>query len=744
MKLNSAQQQAVFHRGSPLLVLAGAGTGKTRVITHRVAQLLEEGVYPWRILAVTFTNKAAAEMRTRIAKLCHDRNDISRLWVGTFHAISARILRLYGDAIGLSRNFAIYDTGDQESLMKQVLKELDISERMYSPRGLLSQLDRAKNQGFSAQELHRIGLSEPLLSVATKAATRYEERLRNADAVDFGDLLLRTVQLLQQAGQTKGAQLANTDPILKFKQQFSHIVVDEFQDTNPVQANLIDLLATQAELCVVGDDDQSIYGWRGADVAQILQFPAQHRGCEIIRLEQNYRSTSHILNCADAVISANQGRLGKKLWCELGNGTPVRVHVVMDERDEAKWIAQEVAQAIHEGESASEIAVFYRTHAQSRALEEAFRLMGIRYTVLGGLRFFDRKEIKDLLAYLRLLANPQSDVDFLRIINVPSRGIGAKTVERLLEYARAQGISLMQAVQTSGDMGLGSAGQRKLAHFGQIMQELQVFAQHANVEQVAEKVLDVTGYRENLSLDDRQEAQTRLENLQEFIGDLARFVSEEPQARLADYLEQVSLTSNVEGDLEAYEEAVALMTVHSAKGLEFTRVYLTGMEERVFPHVRAYDDPQQMEEERRLAYVAVTRAKRQLAISWARQRRLYGQVQVGKPSRFIGKLPQASAVLSHSPAAGFGSAFSVREQAKESWNHDIVYDDSELMAAVMDDTSTIADGHISLYVGMPVRHARFGRGELLGWSGQGEQLKFVLRFANHGTKTILARFCEIE
>jgi DNA helicase-2/ATP-dependent DNA helicase PcrA len=747
VQLNPEQQAAVDHRGAPLLVLAGAGTGKTRVITHRVAALMAEGVPAWRILAVTFTNKAAAEMRERIHGLCQDVPEYDRLWVGTFHSICARVLRRHGEAVGLSRNFAIYDTDDQLRVMRRAFKELNIDDRQVSPRAVLSHLDKLKNRGLRVDRIDRLGLDEPVLSLSRKAGARYEQLVRAGDAADFGDLLVLTVELLERAGQgAPGSQLADLDPVLGLRRRFRHVVVDEYQDTNPVQARLVELLAGNAELVVVGDDDQAIYGWRGADVRQILSFPDAHPGCRMIRLEQNYRSTGHILACADAIIRRNTGRLGKELWSELGDGVRVKVRQLADERDEARFVVDEVLGALAEDVPPHEVAIFYRTHAQSRVIEEALTGSAIRYAVYGGLSFFERKEIKDLLAYLRLLTNPGSDVDFERVVNVPPRKIGDTTVERLKAHAAGLGLGLLPALRTleqSAPPDLSGAALRRLVGFRQLMQELaDSHAAGLPLGELASRVLDLTEYREMLAAEDTEEATERLENLQEFVGALAEFSAEYPDQGLADYLEQVSLAGG-EGDRRADQaRSVRLMTIHSAKGLEFTRVVLTGMEDGVFPHARSLHDDAQMEEERRLAYVAVTRARRELVITWAARRTLFGQTQVGRPSCFLRDLPaDATDRGGRRPPA-------MAPRAEPTWNSDIVYDDDAPTAAPgvlrrrpvappPDD-----DDGPPLFIGMHFRHAKFGAGELIAWDGHGSDLKLHLRFAGAGTKVILARFCE--
>ena len=742
MQLNPEQQAAVEHRGSPLLVLAGAGTGKTRVITNRVTRLLEQGVPAWRILAVTFTNKAAAEMRERIHQQAPEVPEVERLWVGTFHSICARILRRYGEAVGLSRNFAIYDTDDQMRLMKRVLKELNIDDNRLAPRAVLGHLDKAKNRGLPIAQLEKLGLEEPVSSLSKKAGLRYEKLLRAADAADFGDLLVLAVELLANAGQgAPGSQLADLDPALGLKRRFLHVVVDEYQDTNPVQARLISLLSERAELVVVGDDDQAIYGWRGANVAQILGFPDEHPGCKIIRLEQNYRSTGHILSCADAIIRRNAGRLGKTLWSELGEGHPVKIRQLASEHDEARVVVDQVLDALTEDIPPHEIAVFYRTHAQSRVIEEALAASAIRYAIYGGLSFYDRKEIRDLLAYLRLLTNPGSDVDFERIVNVPARKIGDTTVGHLRAHAQARGISLMACLGELEQTGLPAGTCRRLEGFRAIMDELvQAHAARMPLGELASLAMTLTCYREALAAEQSEEATERLENLQEFVGALAEFSTENPEQTLADYLEQVSLTSNSD-DRSDQARRVRLMTIHSAKGLEFTRVILTGMEEGVFPHGRSLQDPTQMEEERRLAYVAVTRAKRDLLITYAARRSLYGQTQVNEPSRFLRDLPALATDRGR-------RASRMSAPPQPSWNSDIVYDSEQPEAAPprgqpqrRRPSAAPAEEGVHLFVGQHFHHAKFGGGQLIAWDGSGADLKLHLRFAT-GIRLILARFCE--
>jgi DNA helicase-2/ATP-dependent DNA helicase PcrA len=740
MSLNPAQRAAVEHRGSPLLVLAGAGTGKTRVICHRVASLLDEGIPAWRILAVTFTNKAAAQMRERIDRLCEDRDDVRELWVGTFHSICARILRRHAEAVGLSPRFSIYDTADQRSVMKRVLGDLNVSDKQYTPSGVLGHIDRAKNQGLDPNAIAELGLPEPVERVVRSAWLDYQKRLLAADAVDFGDLLLHAVRALRAAVRPSSGQLGDLDPMYRLTTRFKHVVVDEFQDTNPVQAELVDRLSRRAELCVVGDDDQSIYGWRGAQVEQILRFADRHEGTETIRLEQNYRSTMNVLRCADAVIRKNRGRLGKTLWSENGDGDPVRVWRLESERDEARLVASEIRHAVDEGADPEEIAIFYRTHAQSRVIEDEVRRSGLSCRIVGGVAFYERQEVKDALAYLHVLRNPSSDAHVLRILNRPTRGIGKTTIARLAERAGALGQPLWAALQDPAAAGLKTGAARRVTAFVEMIAGLQRDMERLTLDELLAQLIDSTGYREMLAADDTDEGRTRLENLQELHGNVVEFLRERPQGSLDEFLELVSLAGGerAEGD---QSRAITLMTIHTAKGLEFERVYLTGMEERVFPHARVLDDDRQLEEERRLAYVALTRAKQHLTLTMAARRMIFGQTQVGQPSRFVLDLPRgATEQIGRIDAPRAPMATPVRREPA-AWQDDIVYDADPGIDAPFEDDGDLAEG-VPLYVGMMVRTRTFGDAEVLGWSGSGAKLKLQLRLATREIKTIMARFVE--
>jgi DNA helicase-2/ATP-dependent DNA helicase PcrA len=573
----------------------------------------------------------------------------------------------------------------------------------------------------------------------------YEARCQRAGLVDFAELLLRAHELW----------LHHPALLHHYQQRFRHLLVDEFQDTNSIQYAFVRVLAGETgEVFVVGDDDQAIYGWRGADVGQILNFPDRHAGCEIIRLEQNYRSTTLILDCANAVIRAGVHRHDKQLWSELGPGEPVELYGFQDEREEAQFVARAVGRAINEGESPSQIAVFYRTHAQSRPLEEALRRAGVRYRMLGGIRFYDRREIKDLVAYLRLLTNPNSDLDCLRIINVPARRIGSKTIESLIKWATQNQTSLYAACgpgsKHGADAGLGKIARRAVQGFWDTMEQLRIDADKLAHDQIAALVLDRVGYIE--SLEAEPDGDSRVENLQEFVGSLEQFVAEQPEAGLAEYLEQISLATTE--DAVTVDEAITVMTVHSAKGLEFDRVFLIGLEEQVFPHARVLSDGDRdgLEEERRLAYVALTRARRKLQLSHVQSRLLWGRSMQNEPSRFVGMLPEHGIV--RLGLAARRRKPEPRQQPRERrWDDDIERDEPEPTRArprpspskPTPERSDIEydDDHqhsVRMVQGMRVRHPKFGVGTVLAWSGSGTELKLTLSFAGE-QRTVLARYC---
>jgi DNA helicase II / ATP-dependent DNA helicase PcrA len=644
-ELNDAQRAAVLHGEGPLLVFAGAGSGKTRVITYRIARLLaEDGVPPYRILAVTFTNKAAGEMRERLEKLAGSL--VSDLWVGTFHSLSSRLLRRYAAEVGLSQRFSIYDDSDQKALITRVIKNAGFDERDYTPKLCMSKIHAKKREGIGPEEIE---LSPAFDKTLLDVYVGYERALRAADAVDFDDLILLMVRLLE----SRPNPAPPTDPDAhstrsageELRKKFDYVLVDEFQDTNAIQYRWVRAFAARTRnLCVVGDDDQSIYAWRGADIRNIRNFVHDFPGAEVIKLEQNYRSTGNIVRAAQKVIEAARDRTDKVLWTDANAGDRIVLNALRDEREEAMLVARTLKERIQAGVAPRELAVFYRINAQSRVLEEALRQSNLPYQIVGGMRFFERAEVKNLLSYLRFLDNPKSDADLVRIFNLPARGLGNKTLDRLLVIATGQGISVFEAIEQSlADADTSGATRKKLEVFYTLMQELRQAAAELHPSELAVKTLEKSGYQAALRAENTAEADARLENLAELVGSIKEYEVEVLQngrePTLAEYLERVALVSDADTMQEG--AAVLLMTVHTAKGLEFDTVLLTGMEEETFPYRGLEsDESDELEEERRLAYVAITRARRRLYISHVASRTIFGQTRYLGPSRFLEQLPE--------------------------------------------------------------------------------------------------------
>ena len=752
--LNEPQAAAVAHTRGPLLVFAGAGSGKTRVITYRVANLVAcESVAPWRILAVTFTNKAAGEMRSRLQELCGA--DVAKaLWVGTFHATCARLLRAHGAAIGLKPNFVIYDANDQKAVVSRVLKEFDLDDRRYPPRAILSHIHKHKQEGRGPDEAAAHSYMD---DVALRLFRAYEERLRASNAVDFEDLILLVTRLLERSDEAD-----------RIRRRFDHLLVDEFQDTNATQYRFLRELAREhSNLCVVGDDDQSIYRWRGADVRNIRGFRRDYPDATIVKLEQNYRSTAFIVAGALAVIARSSEREPKELWTANDPGEPIQIVAARDERDEAAFVVESIRRARAAGTEARDIAVFYRIHAQSRVLEEALRAANMPYQIVGGTRFYERAEVKDALAYLRIVINPSSDVDLLRVVNVPPRGIGTTTLDRLVAWATLNDTSVITALQRIDEVSdLGGAAKKKLAAFRLLLERIQAAAKEVAPGELLEMVLTDTGYVQALEKEDNAEADARIENLRELVGSLHDYEAEAEAAgekpSVAGFLERVTLSS----DVDAMQDGgrVVLMTVHSAKGLEFERVLLTGMEEEMFPYKGV--DPgerEELEEERRLAYVAITRARRRLDMIHTQTRQIFGTTRWNRPSRFLSELPGSGSVHVATPAnaaAGSAGRYIDREplgsrrddsefdapRGARSWRHPQApepqsapepggrYVDHDFFDDRPADVTRMA-----LRRGARVKHDRFGEGQVLQVVSVGEPA-VVAFFPGWGERKILARF----
>jgi len=716
--LNSRQREAVVHEGGPLVVFAGAGSGKTRVITYRVAHLISEhGVAPWRILAVTFTNKAAGEMRERLLGLLGEEGSAVR--VGTFHATCARLLRRHGQSAGLSKDFTIYDDQDQLALVKRVLRDLGLDEKRYQPKAMAGRINRAKQEVQGPEDIETL---DAWSEVVRRVYTAYEERLHQANALDFGDLIYRTVRALEN-------DEAFRDEVVG---RFSHVLVDEFQDTNQAQFRLVRLLAEgHRNLCVVGDDDQSIYRWRGADRRNILDFRASFPDATLVKLEQNYRSTKRILRSANAVITRNTEREPKELWTDNEEGDAVLVVRTMDERDEARLVLRGVRELMAQGRSPSDIAVFYRTHAQSRVIEEALRGGNIAYRIVGGMRFYDRAEVKDLLAYLRVMANPADDMSLLRIINTPARGIGKTTITRLLDHAAEQGRGLTDILGEGAIAQVGNAARKRLAGFHRLICELrEVAVSGAPLGEIGAEVVNQSGYAEMLRHDDSVEADARFQNVQELVASMDEFQRENPESSLADFLENVTLQTSADEDSGG--DRVTLMTVHAAKGLEFPIVMVTGLEEQVFPFkgIDPWEDPEELEEERRLAYVAFTRAEEKLILSFAAVRRIFGQQRVGIPSRFLTELPSEDIEW-----IGGRTSSASRPAPRDERRYEP--DESYVDYSEGSDLSDLE----GLRRGMQVRHPKFGVGEVKEVA-PGSPPRVSVRFPGWGTRKIIASYLE--
>ena len=621
--LNDPQRRAVMHRGTPLLVIAGAGSGKTRVLTHRVAHLIATGdATPWEILAITFTNKAADEMRGRLVGLIGPV--AGRMWVSTFHAACVRMLRAHADRLGYRRSFTIYDDTDSRRLVEHILRDLNIDAKKLPPRGVQAAISGAKAE-LAGADAYAQGASSVFERRIADVYQEYERRLFAASAMDFDDLLLLTVRLFQAA----------PDVLEAYRTRFKHVLVDEFQDTNSVQNEIVLLLAAQHHnVCVVGDSDQSIFGWRGADIRNIVEFEEAFPDAAVIPLEQNYRSTKTILDAANAVIANNVTRVPKELWTEGDAGDPIVRYRAEDEYDEAAWVATEIGRLREfEGMDYGDVAVFYRTNAQSRALEEELVRAAISYKVVGGTRFYDRREIKDLLAYVKLLGNPSDEVAARRIVNVPRRGVGDASVDRLVQWARSNNCSFVDALEHAIEAGVTGKALKGAAEFHGLLAELRhMVEQGAGPGVIVETVAGRTGYRAALEAEDTLDAHSRIENIAELAGAAGEYDS------LDEFLESVALVSDSD-ELDDADRRVSLMTLHTAKGLEFPAVFLVGLEDGVFPHMRALDDPLQLEEERRLCYVGITRARRQLYLTHAWSRTLWGSTSHAIPSRFLSELP---------------------------------------------------------------------------------------------------------
>ena len=712
-------------------MLAGAGSGKTTVLVNRIAYMIsEKHIRPWNILAITFTNKAAREMKDRIERLLGDT--AKDMWIGTFHSVCVRILRSCIDLLGYSRDFVIYDTADTKTVMKECLRELDIDEKSFPVRNVLSIISNAKNDLMDAATFENVYKSDYRMSIIAKIYYRYQTKLRKNNAVDFDDIILNTVKILSE----------NPDVLSKYQDKFRYILVDEYQDTNNSQYLLINLLAqANRNLCVVGDDDQSIYKFRGANIGNILNFEDDYSDVQKITLDQNYRSTQNILDAANSVISNNKGRMGKSLWTSNGDGNRVYVYTGTNEYDEARYIARQIKKHFDEQGSFSDCAILYRTNAQSRVIEEMLMRESVPYKVLSGLRFYDRKEIKDIIAYLRVVYNPNDDVSLARIINEPKRKIGNATLEKARNIAREKETSLYDVISHADDYPEFKTAIKKLLSFSEIIQSLIKLKDTVTIEDLTGRILNDTGYMPALVMEDTTESKTRIENLGEFISVITEFEkNEETGNTLGEFLENISLVSDIDG-YDENEDSAVLMTIHSAKGLEFPIVFLSGLEEGLFPGMRSMESDDDIEEERRLCYVAITRAKEQLYITKTISRTIHGKTMPTTASRFFKEIPVEyleDKTTLQPKVAKVMQDLGVRNAAAPKKE---VYMTKGFGSSVKSSGST---DYSKFKAGDTVEHRTFGRGEILKATPCGNDCILEIQFESIGFKRLMAAFAKVK
>lgn len=759
-RMNDRQFEAVTTVDGPVLVLAGAGSGKTTVLVNRILNLVKFGngynstfvpnvsdediksgldflsgitdfvpdrvfgvneVKPWNILAITFTNKAAGELKERIAaKLGDDALDI---WAGTFHSVCGKILRRNAELLGFSSHFTIYDTDDQRRLMKEIMKQHNIDDKFVPHKYVLSEISSLKDKLITPEEYEQSAGIDYRKKIVAQLYKLYQTRLKNADAMDFDDMIVYTVRLLEQ----------NDDVLEYYQNKFRYVCVDEYQDTNYAQYVLVSLLAGgKNNICVVGDDDQSIYRFRGATIENILNFEDEYKGAKTIRLEQNYRSTSNILNAANKVISNNKGRKGKTLWTDNGDGSKILVHTAYDEREEARFVADGILDYVKKGGKFADNAILYRMNAQSNSMENVFVRSGIAYKIIGGTRFYDRKEIKDVLAYLHLINNNKDDIRLRRIINEPKRSIGDTTVNHAAEIADELGVSIYDVLKRADEFAALSRAQNKIKEFCNIIEELCDIAQDSSISDLFENVLERTGYKFMLECEG-EEGLERLQNVKELASNIAQYELESDEPTLSEFLEEIALINDIDS-LETESDKVILMTIHSAKGLEFDNVYLVGMEEGIFPGNQSiYGGEAEIEEERRLAYVAITRAKKKLTVTNTQSRMLFGSTNRNMPSRFLREIPQELCEIS-----GFTpKTYEVKVHAN-SFTPSAATRTSSFVA---EKKQTVSSSSYS--IGQRVLHKTFGEGMILGVTPMGNDTLLEIAFDTVGTKKIMAGFAKL-
>lgn len=731
--LNKEQQEAVKATDGPLLIMAGAGSGKTRVLTHRIAYLMaEKEVAPWNILAITFTNKAAREMRDRVQGIVGGAAD--DIWISTFHSMCVRILRRDIDRIGFNRNFSILDTADQLSVIKNILKEKNLDPKKHDPRSILGSISSAKNELQTPEDYEKTagGFYEQTVSDVYK---EYQKRLRKNQSLDFDDLIMTTIHLFQRVPEV----------LENYQRKFQYIHVDEYQDTNRAQYLLVKLLAARfRNICVVGDSDQSIYRWRGADIANILSFEKDYSNAKMIMLEQNYRSTKRILQAANMVIENNPNRKPKKLWTENTDGAKISYYRADSEAMEAQFVVGKIRELVNSGKrNYSDIAILYRTNAQSRVMEEMLLKSNMNYSIVGGTKFYDRKEIKDILAYLRLIANPDDDISLTRIVNVPKRGVGATSVDKIANYAIAHDISIFEALGEVELLGLSGKITGALREFRDQINHWVQMQEYLSVTELVEEMLDKTGYRDMLKAEKSLEAESRLENIDEFLSVTKNFEEKNEDKSLVAFLTDLALVADIDKLDEDEDEkdkgnAIVLMTLHSAKGLEFPVVFLIGLEEGVFPHSRSLMEEAEMEEERRLAYVGITRAEEELFITNAQMRTLFGRTSMNPVSRFVGEIPEDL-------IENLGEQQRKQQQQLKTPFSPARATERKTMTTTFTNVTATGGDELSWKVGDKAEHKKWGIGTVVSVKGDGESKELDIAFPSPtGIKRLLAKFAPIN
>jgi len=747
-KLNPEQLEAVKTTEGPLLVIAGAGSGKTRVLTYRIAHLIEKGVKPYNILAITFTNKAAKEMKERIEGLLSEGSQ--DIWISTFHSSCVRILRRDIDKLGYDKNFVIFDTSDQKTLIKECQKETNLDDKEFSYQYLISEISKAKNQLIDEKTYLVQNQTNYRLSKVANVYTLYEKKLKANNALDFDDLIMKTTKLF----------LENPDVLMYYQNKFKYILVDEYQDTNTAQFTLVSLLAAgYGNLCVVGDDDQSIYGWRGADMRNILDFEKAFPGAKTIKLEQNYRSTGNILNAANEVIKNNESRKSKKLWTKNADGERIQFYRANDEKEEAKYIIDQIKYLVEKDRKYSDFGILYRINAQSRIIEDYLMSEALPYKVVGGLKFYDRKEIKDVISYLRILYNPMDNVSLKRVINEPKRGIGKTAMENVQNFANENDTSCWEILRNIDVCPNVARAIKPIKEFVLLMDRIKTEANAENllVSQIIAKVVRETGYLAALEQEDTIENQTRIENIAELVAVAEEYEKEAAEPSLADFLENMALVSDLDDTNGEEKEYVTLMTMHSAKGLEFPVVFIPGMEEGVFPGYRSMGDQAEIEEERRLCYVGITRAREKLYISCANRRTLFGNTTMNNPSRFLEEIPEELMIGYEKPKKEYGQSeiYGARSFFDSNYLDTSVYSTKIAASAIKGDYIKSIEGHkkavtqmhadLSVFEeGKFVMHKRFGAGVITKITPEDDDLMLEIMFERSGKKRLMAKFAQLE